>query len=806
MILPLSLTRIQISIALISAALISYQVVLVKVFSIQYWYHFAYLIISLALLGFGASGTFIFLSQKLLKERLPLILFLCPLLFLLSIWTNICLNRVIAFNPLMLVWQSHEIFRFLLLSICIFIPFFFGALSICLSFTAVPDHIHKIYFANLTGSGLGCVLILLTVFHAGPYDIVFAISIIASGASLAGSTSRTRMTIALATMIAIIPLHIFIFRHIPLEMSVFKDLPQAQNLAEAKKEKELFGPLGLVTVLDSPAYHYLPDLSLNCPYALPAQKGLFLDGNTVGAINQYHGNTDSIRYMDYRTNALPYKLLKNPDVLIIGGGSGTEILNARYHSARTVSAVEMNRDIVHLMQSTYRTYSGEIYSARNTHIVVEEGRGYLQKTDRRFDLIQINLSESMGAASAGVYSLNENYLFTTEALMLCLDRLTPGGLISISLWIKYPPRATIKILATAIDALEKRGKENPASSIIMIRSWQTATLIIKNGSFRREDIESTRKFCKSRLFDISYHPGIRADETNVFNRLEEELLYEAAISLLSPQRERFYTMYPFHIRPATDDMPFFSHFFKIQMIRHYTTSFDRALIPFMDWGYMLVWITACILLLLGILFILVPLPLSHHPVRKDGLAYVIVYFGALGMAYMLLEISILQQFIRYLYDPVFSATVVIGSFLVYSGIGSLFAGRAGNTKFPVIVPAVIVIGIMCLIVFTFDWWLQNVLSSLPLWLRMVVCSLIIAPLAIPMGIPFPSGLSELASYRQWTIPWAWSINGFFSVMGGSFAVLIAIEWGFTSVTILATVLYIISAVMFTRLRMRGVKD
>jgi spermidine synthase len=803
MTLPLSLTRIQISITLISAALISYQVVLVKIFSIQYWYHFAYLIISLALLGFGASGTFIFLSQKMLKDRFPLILFTCPLLFVLSIWTNIYLARVIAFNPLMLIWQSHEIYRFLLLSICIFIPFFFGALCICLSFTAAPDHIHKIYFANLTGSGLGCVLILITFFHAGPYDIVFAISIIATGASLAGSTSRTRMVIALATMAAMMPLHMFIFRHVPLEMSVFKDLPQAQNLAEAKKEKEIFGPLGLVTVLDSPAYHYLPDLSLNCPYELPAQKGLFLDGNTVGAINQFHGNADSIRYMDYRTNSLPYKLLEYPDVLIIGGSSGTEILNARYHSARNVSAVEMNRDIVHLMQSTYRTYSGEIYDARNTHIVVEEGRGYLQKTDRRFDLIQMNLSESMGAASAGVYSLNENYLFTTEALRLCLDRLKPGGLISISLWIKYPPRTTIKILATAIDALETRGREKPADSIMMIRSWQTATLIIKNGSFRREDIESVRKFCKSRFFDISYHPGIRADETNIFNKLEEELLYEAAISLLSPQRERFYTMYPFHIRPATDDMPFFSHFFKIQMIKHYTTSFDRALIPFMDWGYILVWIAACILFLLGIIFILIPLPFSHHPRR--GLTPVIVYFGALGMAYMLLEISILQQFIRYLYDPVFSATVVIGSFLVYSGIGSLIAGRA-HKKIPVIVPAVIAICIMCLFVLTFDWWLQNILSSFPLWLRMVICSLIIAPLAIPMGIPFPSGLSELASYRQWTIPWAWSVNGFFSVMGGSFAVLIAIEWGFTSVTILATILYIISAVMFTRLRMQGAKD
>jgi len=793
----LTVTRIQISVFLVSAALISYQLLLVKMFSIQYWYHFAYLIISIALLGFGASGTCIVLFQERLKNRLPLVLFICPLFLVLSIWVNIYLNRLIAFNPLMIIWHTQEIMHLLTLSLAIFVPFFLGALCIGICFVAASDHIHQIYFANLTGSGLGSVIVFLFFFHVSPYEIMCIISLIAICAALGGSTSRTRQGITCAAGIALIILYVFLFRFLPLPMSNFKDLSQAENLTGAKKEMEVFGPLGLATVLSSPAYHYLPDLSLNCPYPLPRQKGLFLDGNTVGAINEFTGNVNDVLFMDYRTNSLAYKLLDHPEVVIIGGGSGTEILNARYHAAKSISVVEMNSDIVHLMQGPYGTFSGNIYNSGNTRVLIEDGRGFLQKTQERFDLVQISLLESMGTASAGVYSLNENYLFTTEALTLCLDRLTPGGILSISTWIKNPPRDTIKLLAMAIEALKRQGKTTPDQSIVMIRSWQTATILVKNGPFQHKDILAMREFCKNRLFDISYFPGVDEKETNTFNILEDDFFYHAAMSLLSQDRDRFYEAYPFYVKPAIDDRPFFSHFFKMDMLKEYLSSSNRALIPFMDWGYILVLITGCILFLLGMIFILAPI-LFTLPSRK-GLISVLVYFGSLGMAYMLLEISLLQQFIRYLYDPVFSASIVIGSFLMYSGIGSLIAGKVSPLKSKSLIWSVLIIGIAGVIFLIADRWLQHVISGFPMWLRMISCSVLIAPLAIPMGIPFPTGLSTFTAEREVFIPWAWSINGFFSVIGSSAAVLIAIGCGFKSIIVIAVVLYILSAFMYARL-------
>ncbi|HLA05276.1 MAG TPA: hypothetical protein VJZ16_04755 [Syntrophales bacterium] len=795
----LSLKRIQSSIFLISSALIAYQILLVKLLSIQYWYHFSYLIISIALLGVGTSGTFIFIFKGWLKNHLSAVLFVLPLLLTSAIWANIYLLRTIEFNPLMIIWLTSEILNLLYLCLSIFIPFFFGALYIGLIFSVFADHAYRIYFVNLTGSGLGSLIALLTVFIVGPHENILIISMITISASFIMSNSRIRKLASGIIMASAVLLYFLFLHHRPLEMTKFKDLSQAANLTEAKKEWEIFGPLGLVTVLDSPAFHYLPDLSLNCPCPLPRQKGLFLDGNTVGAINQFNGNLEDLCFLDYRTSSLAYKILHHPEVLIIGGGSGTEILNARRHQARTVSVVEMNGDIVALMRGPYRSFGGDIYHPGYSRVFVEEGRGYLERTKQSFDLIQISLLESMGSASAGVYSLNENYLFTTEALETSLSHLKPEGILSISRWIKNPPRDNIKLLAMAIEAIEAHGKNAPSLSMIMVRSWQTATILVKNGTFHHEEIEAVKSFCKSRFFDLCYYPGIRKEETNIFNKLEKSYFYLAALRLLSPAaREQFYKEYPFYIRPATDDRPFFSHFFKIEMLKRYLGTFGRHWIPFMDWGYILVFITAAILFLLGMIFILAPIRLIRPP--TGGLVPVFIYFGALGMAYMFLEMSILQQFIRYLYDPVFSASVVIGSFLVYSGIGSLLAGRIGGVTSKHIWGCIFCIGVMVIVFSTFDWWLPDVLAGLSLWIRMFICSLLILPLAIPMGIPFPSGLIELRGRGEEIIPWAWGINGFFSVMGSSAAVLIAIGWGFKSVLLTALTFYLLSAVMFIRLK------
>ena len=781
-------------------ALIAYEILLIKVFAIQYWYHFASLIISIALLGFGASGSFIFIFRDVLKRRPLAVIYSLPICFLLTLWLNLYLSRIIVFNPLMLAWRVEEIFNFSLLCLFIFIPFFLGALTIGMGFTLYTEDIHRIYFSNLTGSGVGALIVLLSLFHLGPSELILIISLISLIATFPLCVTGIRKLVSFVLICAVILSYVAFLHETPLAMNDFKDLTQAKKLKGAKGEVQIFGPLGFVAVVDSPAYHYLPDLSLNCPDPLPRQKGLFLDGNSVGAINRFAGDIDSLGFMDCRTVSLPYKLFKNPSVLIIGGGGGTEVLNARYHGAEHVDLVEINRDIIHVMRDRYKEFSGGIYDENRITVFAEDGRGYLEGTDDLYDLIQINLPGAMGALTAGGYSMNENYIFTVEALKTCLNRLRPGGMILLSRGIESPPRKGIKILAMAIQALEATGQGDASPSIVMIRSWQRATLLIKRGTFGREEIASTMKFCRERFFDLCYYPGMAEGEANRFNRMDESYFYRAAKMLLSDKREEFYDAYPFYIRPATDDRPFFSYSFKKTILKRYLGPEGRTIIPFVDWGYMLMWLSLLVLIPASLILILVPLRIVRR--LSQRIIPVFFYFGSLGLAYIFIEMALLQQFIRYLHSPVFSASVVISSFLIYSGIGSMIGGKLWRTKGYHIVFTVIVIFLVGVVYLKSSDYLFAPLSHLPLWARMVACSLLIAPIALPMGIPFPSGLSLLAGARIDLIPWAWGINGFFSVIGATTAVIISVGLGFKAVILLALCLYILAGISCFSLSVR----
>ncbi|MBT8490745.1 MAG: SAM-dependent methyltransferase, partial [Deltaproteobacteria bacterium] len=483
------------------------------------------------------------------------------------------------------------------------------------------------------------------------------------------------------------------------------------------------------------------------------------------------------------------------DVLIIGGGGGTEILNAHYYGSKRIFVVEMNKDIISLMRDRYNHFSGGIYNLENCRIVSADGRGYLQGTKETFDVIQLSALDTMESTGSGVYSLNENYLFTTEALRTSLKRLNPGGVISISQWVRNPPRGCIKILATAINALEAENKD-ASRSIIMIRSWQTATLLMRNGTFRPQEIGVVKEFCGKHGFDLCYYPGITAQETNVINRLDERYFFVAANKLLSGDKERFYRQYPFDIRPAIDNKPFFSHFFKMGLLKRYMSPGGRSMIPYMDWGYLLVWASLFILVVFSMVFIMLPLRVLSG--SSQGTFCVFVYFGSLGLAYIFLEISFLQQCIRYLCDPVFSATVVICSFLVYSGVGSLIGEKMWrpHSKHILFLSLLFIVAIGIFYVLS-DLFFHHALSELPLSLRMLICNILIAPLAIPMGIPFPAGLSRLGQVNEDIVPWAWGVNGFFSVIGASLAILVAIGFGFKVVIICALSLYMMAGIIYS---------
>lgn len=786
--------RIRLSVFLLSAVILFFEILLMRIFAIQYWHHFASFIISLALLGFGASGILLFFLRRRLEAWLADLLYYLPLLLSLCLWATLLLLTRRAFNPFLILLQGEEITQLLVLVLVLFVPFFMGAFAIGACFSVAAGGFFRLYSANLAGSAAGCLLLFLTWLHLDPYVLFLLLSAIAVCAAGAVARGPGRI-LASALMLFLLPvLYGTFFQGRPLEISSVKDLAQARRAEGARTEHERFGPLGLVTVLSGPAFHYLPDLSLNCPHGIPEQKGLFIDGNIVGAISRFSGDPAELRFMGYRTASLAYALLEAPRVLVIGGGAGSEILNARHHGAREISVVELNIDVVALMQGAFREYSGALYESGPVRVFAEEGRGFLDRTEGSYDLIQMVLLDSMGTAAAGVYSLNENYLFTVEAVEKALLRLSPGGILSVSQWMESPPRSGMKLLTTAVEAL-RRQKRDPSQSLVMIRSWQTVTLLLKKGSFKAAESEKVRLFCRSRLFDPCWFPGIRKEETNRVNRLDGDPFHEAALRLVAGEGTALFQAYPFDIAPATDGRPFFSHSFRFQHVRQVLSPGGRDFLPYLDWGYLLAWGAFLLLAVMSLALILVPLRSAAGGPMRETLP-VFFYFGALGLGYILLEIAFLQQFIRYLQHPVFSASVVIGSFLVFSGIGSYLGMPAGGGRRKSVSGAVAFLILSGLAVQFVSSGLDRVLPQLPLAVRMMVLSLLIAPLAIPMGIPFPSGLERLSQGRESLLPLAWGVNGFFSVIGASGAALIAVSWGFAAVIWIAFLLYILAALLY----------
>ncbi len=786
--------RTRTGIFLLSASLMAYQVFLVKLLAIQYWHHFAFLIVGIALLGFGASGTALVYGRPWLERRQHAAFFALPLLCGGAMPLAVMAPILAPFNPLLILWRPLELVRLLFLGGVFFLPFLLGAMCIGFALTREREHPHGLYCANLAGSGLGCLVFLVAWLHPPLWllPVLTAATAVAAGAVFVRTRRQAAAAIGTLLLVAAVPLLPFL-RSFPF-LSPYKDLSQARAMAGAQTEWEQFGPHGLLTVLDSPAFHYVPDLGLLCPHPLPPQKGLFLDGNLAGALSRADPAAPDLLLLACRTASLAYQLLSRPHVLVIGSGTGTDILAARLHGAASVTAVEMNADLVRLLQGPYGDFCGHVYRPGTLALHLEEARGYLERPGPAFDLIHIGLLEPMAATTGGLYSLNENYLFTVESFRRCLRRLRPSGLVSVSRWVTNPPRDAVKLFAMAAAALEAEGCADPGGRLALIQSWQTATLLIGERPFTQGHADRIRSFCTTHAFDPVWHPGMDPDEAHRLHRTEGPPLADAVRCILSPRRAAFLDAYPFAVHPSTDDRPFFSHVFRWQLFTQARTQGDRAWIPFLDWAYLLAWASLVFVFAAGAFLILAPL--ARTGAVSGGKKPILGYFGAIGLAYLFLEMALLQQMIRVLGDPVFAAGVVLGAILLFSGLGSLAAGRLQRVTPGRIACWCLALGMALAPFLAAPQKLPTLLASLPLGARMPLCGLFLAPLAFVLGMPFPLGLRRLGPAGAHAAAWAWGINGFASVSAAPAAVLLAMARGFSFVIAAALVLYLAAALIY----------
>ncbi|MDH3453175.1 MAG: SAM-dependent methyltransferase, partial [Gammaproteobacteria bacterium] len=513
----------------------------------------------------------------------------------------------------------------------------------------------------------------------------------------------------------------------------------------------------------------------------------------------------SIAYLDYTTSALPYHLATPRSVLILGAGGGSDVLQARYHSVERIEAVELNPQITGLVDKQYAEFAGHLYDDPSIRVHTAEARGFLLDSPARFDLIQSTLVGSFSAQPAGLTALNENYLFTVEALRDAIGRLTPDGYLSLTVWVALPPRNALKLFATAIDALSRGGGPDVSRRLAMIRGWQTSTLLVKNGPFTDEDIEAIRRFAATRSFDVVYYPGMQRAEANRYNLLDRPYFHEGAVRLLGSGRDQFVDRYKFSLTPATDDKPYFSHFFRWNTLPEILSLRGRGGESLLEVGYLTLVVTLLQALVVGIVLILVPLAFLKRDRLITAPRQVLLYFLSLGLGFIILEVAILQKSMLVLHHPIYAAAVVIGTLLVCAGLGSQFADRYAATakaRGVLYIAVAIIIGLGLVHAFAVGSLFKLVIG-MPFIFKVLLLIVLVAPLGFVLGMPFPLGLARLAAGSPRLVAWAWGINGCASVVSAMLATLLGMHFGFNVAMIVALVCYGVALMSFPTQRSTG---
>jgi hypothetical protein len=814
--------RLLFALLLISAATLAYELALMRAFSLTLWHHFAYMVISIALLGFGASGTFLALwwrhadsnaAETSPRQDPERVFALLVVLFAISLPVCFLLGQRIPFDPLLVLWDAHQLLVLAAFYLVFFVPFFLAATAIGLLLIERARQAPRVYFFNLLGSGLGSLLLVIFLYLVPPERAVLLIYVVAATAALLALPALSPPTRAVALLLLVATFYVFQFTDaLQIRLSQYKSLSLNLNLPGAEIVQQRFSPLGRVDVLRSPAFRHAPGLSL-AARAIPAsQLALFVDGESAGALTAFDGRTAPLEFLDWTTNAAPYHLLAQPEaarVLVIGAGGGSDLLLALYHSSARVEAVELNPQIVSLVRYTYADFTGHLYDRPQVAVHIKEARGFLEAApanggkERRFDIIQMSLLESLATATAGVHALNESYLYTVEALARALDHLSNRGLLAITRWLVMPPRDAPKLFATAVAALEARGAEQPGQQVVLLRSWATYTLLVKRTPFTPAEIAALKQFCRQRLFDLDYYPGIDPAEANQFTRLDRPYYLEAAREILAggERRAAFLHDYPFNLEPATDDRPYFNHFFRWRALPLLLRAYGRQWVPFLEWGYLILVATLAQAIVLSFVLILLPLLIQPRPAgikaaHADNLLRlpVFAYFLAIGLGYLFIEIVLIQKFTFFLANPIYAVAVVLTAVLVFSGLGSLAAGhlvRQGRVTAPRACAGVALLGLLAAFLLPV---ILPPLLGLSTAARVAVSLVLMAPLAFLMGMPFPLAWQRLQGARPALLPWAWGVNGCASVLSAALATLLAISLGFRFVLIAAAALYFLAAV------------
>jgi spermidine synthase len=782
----ISETTLLAGLALTSFAALLLELALTRLFSVVLFYHFAFLAISIALLGLGAGGVFAYLLKRRLAKFATrrLASWLCMANSVLIV----AVLELVLHIPVALDVTGKNLWRLTALYLTAAIPFFLTGLLFSLIFGRETNRIPRLYGADLCGGALACLAVVpLLNWLGGPNTILVAGIALASAAMIWADTgNRRRYAGVLALALFALTAANYSGRLIDVVYAKgkFRDpawVEFARWNALSRVEVDRQGQAKVI-VIDADASTYIMNADVARWHDTEWESDLMSAPPALANVLRPHG-----------------------EFAIIGPGGGVDVLRAVANGSPSVTGIEINPIIATtIMRGRYADYAQHLYERPDVHIKVTDGRSFLRSTPQRFDVVQMTLVDTWASTAAGAFALSENNLYTVEAFREYFDHLNPDGIVAITRWEFRQPREALRVVAVAMEALHRLGVANPEANFIVASQGALnedgipVVVLAKKTAFTRAEEDAVT----AHLDDFpELHPLYLPSDPgeNPFSDL-----------IASNDPQGFARKYAYNVAPVDDNAPFFFFTLKPEQILG-----QQGLRRGIDWkvnlGFLVLLLVLAISGIAVLLFLILPLLLAGRKQRQSPLP--LLYFVAVGLGYILVEIAFIQRFVLFLGHPTYALTVVIFLLMLSSGAGSLFSRGWLPRADMGWIPLVLVLIVLLADVF----FLPNRLASLvglAFEYRLLVSAILLIPLGFAMGMPFPTGLRALAASpapqfpageatSQSSVEWAWAMNAAASVLGSVLAMVIAIQFGLTVTLACGAGAYLLALLVMPALRSKA---
>ena len=570
---------------LLSAASLAFEVNLTRLFSVAQFYHFAFMTVSLALLGFGASGTFLTLAGGIAR-RPARALSLLGWGFALTAVGSYGLTLVLPFDSFRVALNPRQWGILALHYVALSLPFFCAGAATGLLLSLQRGAVGRTYAANLAGSALGCLLAVMLPSRTGAEGMVLLTA--GLGGLSALLFSWPRWPGALLQLAAVGGLWLTAFHFPPvleIRLSPYKGLSYALLYPDSRLLFRAWNGISRVDVVESSLIRSLPGQGIACRGQPPPQRALFVDGDDLSPITHVTDPAELAPLTDCLLTALPYRLRPEARALVLDPRGGWDLWVALAEGARSVTAVEPNPLVVAAVRAQ-GAWAGNLYDRPGVALFVEDGRAFLARAGPEYDVILMALPAPYHPVTSGAYSLAENYRYTVESFVAAMRRLTDGGLFVVVRWAQSPPSEEVRAFALAVEAVERTGGD-PAWSLVALRSYNQVLILARRGPFTAPELAAIRQFAAARSLDLVYAPDIRPEEANRYNVMPTPEHYLAFVGLMEAEdRARWLAAYPFDVAPPTDDRPFFGHFFRWRQVPEVLAMAGHVWQPFGGAGYL----------------------------------------------------------------------------------------------------------------------------------------------------------------------------------------------------------------------------